>query len=251
MKYKSISVFIPVYNEEENIKKAIVSIKTYLKKRFNDFEILVISDGSRDKTNSIVDSETKKDKRIKLISRNRRMGYGAGLRAGIKYSTKELIFYTDGDNQFNINDLDRLIPLLKKYDAVSAFRLNRKDPLMRIFIASVYNLLIKFIFGLRIKDIDASFKLYKKQIFKKMKLITNTGLTDAEILIKAKALGYKIGQIGVKHYPRYFGRTSYEMGFRNNFVAFIKPNVILAIINEIKLLKDDLKKNERIYRTNL
>ncbi|MBI4091596.1 MAG: glycosyltransferase family 2 protein [Candidatus Levybacteria bacterium] len=242
MNYKSISVFLPVFNEGENIGKAVLSIKKYLAKRFKDFEILVISDGSTDNTNEIVQKLEKKDRRIKLFTRNKRLGYGAGLRAGFEKSTKDLIFYTDADNQFDINDMDKLFPLLGKYDIVSAYRIKRKDPLMRIFIANVYNLLVRLFFGLKIKDVDASFKLYKKETFDEMKLITNTGLTDAEVLIKAQKQGFKIGQIGVRHYPRLHGQTPFEIGSRNIFFALVKPKVIVDILHEMKILWKDLKK---------
>ena len=177
-----------------------------------------------------------------MFARDKRLGYGAGLKTGFKHSSKDLIFYTDADNQFNIEEMDRLFPLLNRYDIVSAYRINRKDPLMRIFVANVYNLLVRIIFGLKIKDVDASFKLYKREVFDKMKLVTNTGLTDAEALIKAQKLGFKIGQIGVRHYPRLYGRTSYEVGARNKIIAFVRPKVVLDILREMKTLWLDLKK---------
>lgn len=239
---KSISVFLPVFNEEENIKNAVLSVKKYLSKRFKDFEILVISDGSTDRTNEIVSNLSKKDKRIKLFARPKRLGYGAGLKAGFEHFIKDLVFYTDADNQFNIEDMDRLFPLLDRYDIVSAYRVKRRDPLMRIFIANVYNVLVRLLFGLKTRDVDASFKLYKKEVFDKMRLVTDTGLTDAEVLIKARKRGFKIGQIGVKHYPRIHGRTSYEIGARNKGFAFVKPKVIIDILKEMKTLWLDLHK---------
>lgn len=242
MKYKSISVFLPVFNEGENIEKAVRSIKKYLQKRFKDFEILIISDGSTDSTNEIIRELSKNDKRIKLFARNKRLGYGAGLRAGFKHASRDLIFYTDADNQFYIEDMDKLFPLLDSYDIVSAWRIKREDPLMRIFVANVYNVLIRILFGLKVKDVDASFKLYDRKVFDKMKLVTNTGLTDAEVLIKAQKLGFKIGQIGVRHYPRIHGRTSYEVGARNKIIAFVKPEVIIDILKEIRTLWLDLHK---------
>ena len=243
---KSISVFFPVFNEEGNIKKCILLVKRYLDKRFKDYEILIISDGSTDNTNKLVAEFAKKDKRIKLFTRKKRLGYGAGLRFGFAHASKDLIFYTDSDNQFNIEDLDKLFPLLNSYDIVSAYRVKRKDPLMRIFIAYVYNLLIRILFGLKIRDIDASFKLYKSEIFDKMRLVTNTGLTDAEVLIKAQKLGFKIGQIGVVHYPRLKGRTSYEVGYRNKVFAIVRPRVIIDVLLEIKTLRSDLRKYEGV-----
>ena len=241
MNYKSISVFLPVFNEGENIEKSVLSIKKYLEKRFGEFEILVISDGSTDNTNRIVEGLSKKDKRIKLFTRKKRLGYGAGLRAGFAHSTKDLIFYTDGDIQFNIKDMDKLLPFLDKYDIVSAWRIKRRDPWMRVFVADVYNFLVRILFGLKIRDIDSSFKLYKKEVFNKMKLVTNTGLTDAEVLIKAQKQGFKIGQIGVKHYPRLHGQTLFEVGVRNKFFAFVRPKVIVDILREMKTLWLDLR----------
>jgi len=241
MNYKSISVFLPAFNEQENIRECVLSVKRYLAKRFKDYEILVISDGSIDNTNKIVEEIAQNDKRIKLFARRKKLGYGAGLRAGFAHSSKELIFYTDSDNQFNIEDMDRLLPLFSSYDIISAYRVNRKDPLMRIFIAYVYNMVIRILFNLKIRDIDASFKLYKKEVFKNMRLVTNTGLTDAEVLIKAQRQGFKIGQIGVAHYPRIHGRTSFEEGTRNKIFAFVRPRVIMDILFEIKTLWSELR----------
>ncbi|MCL5439128.1 MAG: glycosyltransferase family 2 protein [Patescibacteria group bacterium] len=238
---KSISVFLPTLNEQENIKTCVLSIKKYLSKRFEDYEILVISGGSTDNTEKIVRDLAKRDKRILLISQKKNLGYGAALRSGFSRSSKELVFYTDADNQFNIKDLDILLPLLTSFDIVAGFRINRQDPLMRIFVAWVYNMFIRILFNLDVLDIDASFKLYKKDVFKKIKLKANTGLIDAEILIKAKKNGFSIGQIGVKHYPRTKGKTVYEMGNRNKIVAFVKPRVIIDVLSEIRNLWSDLR----------
>ncbi len=240
MKQKSISVFLPALNEQENIKTCIQSVQKYLAKRFKDWEILVISNGSRDNTTKIVREFARRDKHIKSID-NKKLGYGLALRSGFSNSSKELIFYTDADNQFNIEDMDVLLPLINRYDIVSGYRIKRKDPLMRIFIGWVYNMLIRILFNLKVRDVDASFKLYKREVFEKMSLKANTGLIDAEVLIKARKKGFKIGQIGVKHYPRMKGRTIYEVGGRNKIFAFVGPWVIKDILVEIKDLWGDLR----------
>lgn len=234
---KNISVFLPALNEEENIKSCVLSVKKYLSRRFRDYEILVIVNGSRDNTEKEALRLAKKDKHI-IVVNDKKIGYGAALRSGFIHSSKDLIFYTDSDNQFNIEDMDKLLPLLKTYDIVSGYRVNRQDPPMRIFIAYVYNMLIRILFNLDIRDIDASFKLYKKKVFEKIKLKSNTGLIDAEVLIKAKKLGFSLGQIGVRHYPRIKGKTVYGMGRRNTFV---RPSVIIKILWEIKKLWPDLR----------
>lgn len=234
---KSISVFLPALNEEENIKSCVLSVKKYLSSKFKDYEILVISNGSTDNTEKIASELAKKDKHI-IVVNDKKIGYGAALRSGFANSSKDLIFYTDADNQFNIKDMDKLLPLLDKYDIISGYRVNRQDPPMRIFIAYVYNLIIRILFNPNVRDIDASFKLYKKQVFEKMKLKSNTGLIDSEVLIKANKLGFSIGQIGVRHYPRIKGKTVYGTGKRN---IFVRPSVIIKILFEIKKLWPDLK----------
>lgn len=235
---KSISVFLPALNEEENIKDCVTSIDKYLQRRFNNYEILVIASKSTDKTVEIVLNLIKKNKRLRLINLKGKLGYGMALRSGFANSTKELVFYTDSDNQFEINDMDKILPLLSSYDIVSGYRINRQDPIMRIFIAGVYNLIIRTLFNLDIKDVDASFKIYKKEVLDNIKLRSKTGLIDAEVLIKAKKRGFSIGQVGVRHFPRKKGKTVYGTGKRNTFV---KPNVIFGVISEIFKLWPDLK----------
>jgi len=234
---KSISVFLPALNEEENIKSCIFSVNNYLRKNFKDYEILVIANGSTDNTEKIALELAKKNKQI-IVVNDKKIGYGAALRSGFTNSSKDLIFYTDADNQFNIEDFDKLLPLLETYDIISGYRVNRQDPPMRIFIANVYNILIRVLFGLKIKDVDASFKLYKREVFDEIRLKSKTGLIDAEVLIKAKKKGFSIGQIGVKHYPRIKGKTVYGMGKRNTFV---RPSVIIGILAEIRRLWSDLR----------
>src|SRR3989338_174176 len=239
--YNSISVVLPAYNEEDNIKKALTSIYSYLAAKFETFEIIVVSDGSTDRTNTIVKKLSNKFKNIHLVLHPKNKGYGSTLRSGFKTAKNDLIFYTDSDNQYNINDLDKLLNLVKKFDIVAGYRVKRKDPLFRIFIASVYNLIIKTLLGLNTKDIDCSFKIYKKEVIKTLKLKSKTGLIDAEILIKAQKKGFKVGQVGVSHFPRVKGRTIYEAGPRNKILAFVKPSVVINIFKEIKELWPDLK----------
>ena len=235
---KSISVFLPALNEEENIEDCVTSVNKYLRNRFKDYEILVITSGSTDKTAEIVKNLIKNNKHIKLINSKEKLGYGVALKSGFSLSSKELIFYTDSDNQFNIKDLDKLLPLIHTYDIVSGYRKNRQDPPMRIVIAYVYNMLIRILFNLKVKDVDCSFKLYKREVFDNIRLRSKTGLIDAEVLIKARKKGFSIGQIGVRHYPRTRGRTVYGTGKRNTFV---RPSVIIKILAEIRRLWPELR----------
>lgn len=231
---KQISVVLPAYNEEKNINEAIAQISGYLQKKFKDFEIIVVDDGSTDKTSAVVKNLAKKNKHIKLVVHSPNKGYGAALRSGFNAAQGQMIFYTDSDNQYSITELDKLLKYSKDYDIVAGYRLYHKDPLTRIVISNVYNLIIRLLFGLKVKDVDCSFKLYRKRVFDNINLKSNTGLIDAEVLIKAKKAGMTLYQVGVNHYPRLKGQSIYEIGKRNNIFAFVSPTVPLKIFKEIK-----------------
>lgn len=241
VKYKSISIFFPAFNEEENIGDAVLSVNEFIKKYFATYEIIVVDDGSRDKTAEIVKKLSKKNPKIRLVSHKKNQGFGAAIRTGLKSAKYDLIFYTDADNQFNIKDFTKILPLIEKFDIVSAYRMKRQDPKMRIYISNVYNLIIFLLFNPKVRDIDASFKLYKKRAIDQLNLKSKTGLIDAELFIKARKKGFTIGQVGVKHYPRLKGKTVYEVGNRNNFIALVHPKVVTDIFGEIKTLWKELR----------
>lgn len=237
----SFSVVLPAWNEQDNLPDVITSIVQYFKKRRIKYEIIIVDDGSTDDTIKIVNKINKKNKFIRLARHKVNRGYGAALTTGFRASKNNFIFYTDADNQFNIKDLDKLIPFIEKFDIVAGYRIARQDPLMRIFIAYVYNIIIRFSLGLKVRDVDCSFKVYNAKIFKKIKLTSITGLIDAEVLIKAKKRGFTIHQVGVRHFPRLKGQTIYEIGKRNKIFAFVRPQVIVELLKEISLLRAELK----------
>ncbi len=233
----SISVVLPAYNEQENIPFAVNEVYSYLKKNFSKFELIVVNDGSRDNTAQVVQKLAKSRPQLRLVSHSHNRRYGAALTSGFRVAKYNLVFYTDADCQFNIADLKKLLPLKKKYDIVAGYRLNRQDPLMRIFIAWVYNWVIRLSLDLKIRDVDCSFKLYHRRVFDSITLTSQTGLIDAEILVKAQRLGMSIGQVGVRHYPRVRGATIYEIGKRNKFFAFVRPRVVIDLLKEIYKLR--------------
>jgi len=236
-----LSIVLPAFNEERNILKAISNAEAYLRSRFKSFEIIVVNDGSTDSTAAMVTKLAKQKKYLKLVSHSKNQGYGAALRSGFSACQAELIFYTDSDNQYDISELDKLLPNLEWSDIVAGFRIHHNDPLARIIISWIYNQIIWFVLGLKIKDVDCSFKLYKKVVFDSIKLRSNTGLIDAEILINALKKGYRISQVGVNHYPRIAGNSSYEIGKRNKIFAFVNPRVPVEIFKEINKYWKDLK----------
>jgi glycosyltransferase involved in cell wall biosynthesis len=215
----AISVFFPCYNEQLNVSRTVENSLGVLKKLDADFEIIIVDDGSSDKTGQIAEEIANREKRVKLVRHRRNLGYGAALQSGFKAATKELVFYTDGDGQFDMNDMPPLLPLMEQYDIVSCYRLNRQDSLIRKINAWCWTKLVCLLFGLRLRDIDCAFKLYKREIFDHIEMSSTGALIDAEILARASRKGYRIVQKGVQHYPRTAGAQT-GAKFRVIFRAF-------------------------------
>jgi len=201
----SISVFFPCYNEQENVGRTVEKALEVMQHLNVDFEVIIVDDGSSDGTGRIADEIAERDGRVKVVHHEGNLGYGAALQSGFKAATKELVFYTDGDGQFDINEMPPLLRLMEQYDIVSCYRLNRRDPIIRKINAWCWTRLVCAMFGLKIRDIDCAFKLYKREIFDKIELSSTGALIDAEILARAARNGYRIIQKGVHHYPRTAG----------------------------------------------
>jgi len=204
----SISVFFPCYNEQENVGRTTEKGLVVLETLNTDFEVIIVNDGSSDDTGRIADEIAGRDNRVKVVHHEVNLGYGAALRSGFKAATKELVFYTDGDGQFDIGEMPPLLELTEQYDIVSCYRLNRQDPVVRKINGWCWTRLVCLLFGLKIRDIDCAFKLYKREIFDNIELSSTGALIDTEILARAKRKGYSIVQKGVHHYPRMAGEQS-------------------------------------------
>jgi glycosyltransferase involved in cell wall biosynthesis len=201
----SISVFFPCYNEQDNITRVVEQALTVLEKLNADFEVIIVNDGSSDRTGQIVDEIAGQKDRVKVVHHGTNLGYGAALQSGFKAATKELVFYTDGDGQFDINEMPPLLRLMEHYDIVSCYRLNRQDNLIRKINGWCWTKLVCLLFGMKIRDIDCAFKLYKREIFDNIKVVSTGALIDAEILARAVRKGYRVTQQGIHHYPRTAG----------------------------------------------
>jgi len=201
----SISVFFPCYNEQDNITRVVEQALTVLEKLKADFEVIIVNDGSSDSTGQIADELAGQKDRVKVVHHRTNLGYGAALQSGFKAATKELVFYTDGDGQFDINEMPPLLRLMEQYDIVSCYRLNRQDNLIRKINGWCWTKLVCLLFGMKIRDIDCAFKLYKREIFDNIKVVSTGALIDAEILARAVRKGYRVTQQGIHHYPRTAG----------------------------------------------
>ena len=230
---KSISVFFPCHNEADNVAAIVEKARGVLESLTDDYEIIIVDDGSTDGTDKLADEMAEKFEKVKAIHHETNLGYGAALQSGFRAANKELVFYTDGDSQFDIAELADIIDMAEQYDIVSCFRLNRQDNLLRRFNARCWTGLICLLFGLKLRDIDCAFKLFKREIFDNIEMKSTGALIDAEILARAVRKGYTIAQKGVHHYPRETGKSSGA-----------NPAVIFRAFGElIKLRKNILAKS--------
>ena len=197
----SISAVLPAYNEEKNIESAVNSCESVLKGMTNKYEIIIVNDGSTDDTGRIIDAMAK-NKRIKAVHHASNKGYGAAIRSGFERAGCELVFYTDSDNQFDVKELKKLTRLIGNADIVAGYRIDRKDGLHRTVLSKGYNMLIKLFFGIKFRDIDCAFKLFRKSALDRIEIKSSGFLIDAEIMAKLVENNYVIREVGVHHYPR-------------------------------------------------
>ena len=207
---ESISAFFPAYNDEITIEKIIEQTRKILKEITNDFEIIIIDDCSPDNCGKIGDQLSKKYKEVKVIHHKKNKGYGGVLKSGFKTATKDLVFYTDGDAQYNVNELKILINyMVKGIDVVNGYKLYRADNLSRCVLGSLYNYFVRFMFNLKVKDVDCDFRLVRRNIFDKVKLRSNTGIICLEMMKKIQNAGFTITNVPVHHYPRVYGKSAF------------------------------------------
>lgn len=204
----SLSVVMPAHNEEAAIAETLRSVIDALSQWVRDFEVIVVNDGSQDVTRTIVEEIAKADPRIRLINHASNQGYGAALVSGFEAVTKELVFFMDSDGQFDIHDLEDFFSYIDKYDAVLGYRIQRQDTWVRKLNAWGWKLLVRLVFGLRVRDIDCAFKLYRAQFFRENRLETRGAMINTEILYKFTREGHTYTQIGVHHLPRRGGQAT-------------------------------------------
>lgn len=204
----SITVFFPCYNEQGNVRKVAEQALGVLEGLHADYEVIIVDDGSSDNTGPLADAVAAEHPRVRVIHHPRNLGYGAALQSGFRAATRPIVFYTDGDAQFDIAEMPPLLPLLEKYDIVSCYRLNRQDNFVRRMNGWLWTRVTGVMFSLPLCDIDCAFKLYKRAIFDDIRMESTGALIDTEILARAARKGYTITQRGVHHYPRTAGRQT-------------------------------------------
>ncbi|MFH1220445.1 MAG: glycosyltransferase family 2 protein [Candidatus Eisenbacteria bacterium] len=209
MKPKSISFVLPAYNEEDNIEKAVRAVVQAAETiDIEDYEVVVVNDGSADRTAEILERLRVENPHIRPIHHPKNLGYADALRTGFTSAKLPLVFYTDSDLQFDVKEVKNLLPAIEDYDIVCGFRIYRYDPLTRLFLAWGYNLVARTVFRLRVRDIDCAFKLFRREVFDVIQIRSKKFFVDTEILAKARHHGFRMTEIGVRHYPRAGGRST-------------------------------------------
>jgi glycosyltransferase involved in cell wall biosynthesis len=230
MKLKSLSVFFPAYNEQDNIAHSVTQALNIIPNFAEKFEIIVVNDGSTDNTAQVLEELSREYPLVRVVTHQKNKGYGGALKSGFAASRYDYIFFTDGDGQFDLREIDKLIRLIQDTDIAAGIRVHRCDPMHRRLNAKAYNILVQILFGLKVKDIDCAFKLIKKEVLSTIGLKADSQFISAELLIKAKKKGFRIRQCPVTHLPRAKGTPT-----GNN------PKVVIKAFCELFRLWRELK----------
>lgn len=209
-KLKTLSVFFPLYNEEANVVRLVVESLKVFPLVADVFEVILVNDGSTDKTREVAEGLVKKYPNIRLVNQPNK-GYGGAVKTGFAESKYEWVFFSDGDLQFDLNEIKKFIPYTKDNDLVIGYRINRAEGFKRILLARMLKIWNRVFLGFPryIKDIDCAFKLIKKDVITDFSpLVSDGAMVTTEFLLKSHQKGYKIAQIGVNHYKRQFGNPT-------------------------------------------
>lgn len=204
-----ISVFFPAYNDWGTIASMVVLASVVLRRLTDDYEIIVVNDASPDHTGTILDELRRLDDRIRVVTHERNRGYGGALRSGFAAATKPWVFYTDGDAQYDVRELELLWGARDGADMVNGYKIARSDPLHRKIIGRLYHGFVKLCFGLRSRDVDCDFRLLRRAVFDKIELTRDTGLICVELVTKVEKCGFEVREVGVHHFHRLHGRSQF------------------------------------------
>lgn len=210
MKVDTLSVFFPAYNEEENITSTLENAENVLKKlHLKNYELIVVDDGSKDKTAGIVNSLSEKNKNIRLVSHGVNKGYGEALKTGFASAKYPWVVFVDSDGQFDFSEVTKFLDQTETADFILGYRLHRADPIIRILGNFVWIIVAKILLDFPSSDYSCGFKLIKKSAFDAtLPLQAGEKVTQIEMLVKAKKLDFKFAEVGVHHYPRKFGKPT-------------------------------------------
>jgi glycosyltransferase involved in cell wall biosynthesis len=220
-KPSGLSVFFPAYNDSGTIASMVIRAVQAAAELTSDFEVIVVNDGSADATPQIVDELARTYPNVRVVHHPTNRGYGGALQTGFRSATKELIFYTDGDAQYDPAELAVLWKQMSDgVDLVNGYKISRSDPLHRIVIGRVYHHIVTMLFGLSVRDVDCDFRLMRRSIFEKINLEKTSGVICLEMMKKIHDGGFRLVEVPVHHYHRAFGKSQFF-----NFPRIVKTGV--------------------------
>jgi glycosyltransferase involved in cell wall biosynthesis len=228
---QGLSIVMPAYNEEANVAEAVREASAAAEAFVGDYELVIVDDGSRDRTAERIDDAAKENPRVRRISFPENRGFGAALKTGLKAAAKPLVFYTDADRQFDPGQIGDLLARIGEFPVVIGYREDRQDPWLRLWNAWAWGRLQYWMFGLDVRDIDCGFKLFRREVVQALPMRSDGAFLSTEILLRAQAAGYRICEVPVRHRPRRAGSPTGA-----------NPAVILRAFRELWALRDELRR---------
>ena len=206
----SLSVFFPAYNDSGTIASLVITALKSAAKLTPNYEVIVVNDGSSDSTAQILDELARVYPQLRIVTHPVNRGYGGALRSGFANASKDVIFYTDGDAQYDPAEMELLWPNMRAgVDLVNGFKISRSDPWHRIVIGRIYHHTVKLLFGLRVRDVDCDFRMMRRSIFDRVHLEKNSGVICLEMMKKIQDAGFTIVEVPVHHYHRAHGQSQF------------------------------------------
>jgi glycosyltransferase involved in cell wall biosynthesis len=234
-----LSVFFPAYNDSGTIASLVITALKTARRLTSDFEIIIVNDGSADKTAEIAEELARTYPEVRVIHHERNQGYGGALRTGFAAARRDLVFYTDGDAQYDPAEMEALWEALRDdVDLVNGYKISRSDPLHRVVIGRIYHHTVKLLFGLSVQDVDCDFRLLRRSIFDRVSLEKSSGVICLEMMKKIEDAGFRIAEVPVHHYHRAYGRSQF-FNFRRLFktaVDVFRLWVVLVERGESRLM---------------
>jgi len=207
----SLSVFFPAYNDAPSLPGLIAKTFDVLRAHAADYEVVVVNDGSHDNTAEVLESlRAQYHPYMRVVTHEVNRGYGGALRSGFAAATRDFVFYTDGDGQYDVDDLPKLMSLVNdEVGLVNGFKLERNDPWHRVWIGKTYNRFARFLFGVNLSDIDCDFRLIRRKLMDDIELVSTSGTICVELVRKIEMSPYQVRETGVRHLPRLHGRSQF------------------------------------------
>jgi glycosyltransferase involved in cell wall biosynthesis len=241
VKKPSLSIFFPAYNDAGTIASLALLAHMTARQVSDDYEVIVVNDGSPDHTGELLDEMARHFPWLKVVHHPKNRGYGGALRTGFESSSKELVFYTDGDAQYDPREMLRLFDAFSdQVDFVNGYKIGRSDPLHRIVIGRLYHHFVRTAFSLRLRDVDCDFRLMRRSVFEKVRLERSSGVICVELMKKVQDHGYRLAEVPVHHFHRTYGKSQF----------FNFPRVARTLLDlfrlwvELVLQKRHLRKGE-------